>query len=405
MLKQLLFAPTPIYGGLSLFQNFSEDEQDEIRVSLNQAAHMLKETCELLEKHNGAREQGLSTASSSRSFSIRSPDDPVRLPSSGWLSFPKTSIMLLRWSLSDKKRLEKSLNEFSALKNDIHEYIKFLCLGSELGINTAQHLQRLQEDESSIQLGINIAARLQSLRLTATIIQTDQTFELPEAWIPSLRAAIPIENHLALVEYCGHKYLQERRQCIFDNEGKMDRRTKSRVDGLAQLLNQPKEIVFCIPRCIGWNHFPARQSVAFIFEIPEDSIAEPVSLFKLMDARDVQPGLDERFKLAHALANCISQLQLVKWVHESFRSDNILFFPQNTETSSEECENASRINFGQPSVLGFEFSRPEFGLNWSESPGDDCVETNIYRHPERQGTPMVSFSKIHDIYALGMTPK
>ncbi|KAK0663815.1 hypothetical protein DIS24_g857 [Lasiodiplodia hormozganensis] len=306
--------------------------------------------------------------------------------------------MILRWSLSDKKRLEKSLNEFLALKNDIHEYIKFLCLGSDLGINTAQHLKRLQEDQSSIELGINNAARLQSLQLTKIATQPEQTsFELPDSWNQSLRAEIPIEEH------SGRKYLQERRQCSFDSEGRVDRRTKSRVDGLAQLLNQPKDIGFCIPRCIGWSQFPARQSVAFVFEIPNRAIIEPISLFKLMDAKNVQPDLEERFKLAHALANCISQLQLVKWVHESFRSDNILFFPRNLEREAEEYESASEINFGQPFVLGFEFSRPEFGLNWSESPGDDCVETNVYRHPERQGTPMVSFSKIHDIYALGKT--
>jgi hypothetical protein len=33
---------------------------------------------------------------------------------------------------------------------------------------------------------------------------------------------------------------------------------------------------------------------------------------------------------------------------------------------------------------------------------DMAPERNIYRHPERQGAPSKSFSKVHDIYALGV---
>jgi hypothetical protein len=59
-----------------------------------------------------------------------------------------------------------------------------------------------------------------------------------------------------------------------------------------------------------------------------------------------------------------------------------------------------KINYSNPSVLGFEFSRPE--IDFSSGFSDLCVERDVYRHPERQGRPGKVFNKIHDIYALGV---
>lgn len=51
-------------------------------------------------------------------------------------------------------------------------------------------------------------------------------------------------------------------------------------------------------------------------------------------------------------------------------------------------------------MLGFEHSRPE--VDFSHGLADDGLERDVYRHPDRQGTPEKLFSKIHDIYALGV---
>lgn len=50
--------------------------------------------------------------------------------------------------------------------------------------------------------------------------------------------------------------------------------------------------------------------------------------------------------------------------------------------------------------MGFNFSRPE--SFFSAGPANFLQKENIYRHPERQGEPEKMFSKIHDIYALGV---
>jgi hypothetical protein len=83
-------------------------------------------------------------------------------------------------------------------------------------------------------------------------------------------------------------------------------------------------------------------------------------------------------------------------VHESIRSENILFF----QASSEVDRNEKHINYAQPWVFGFEFSRPETFI--SHGLTDAAIERDVYRHPDRQGRPSVKFQKIHDIYALGM---
>ena len=88
-------------------------------------------------------------------------------------------------------------------------------------------------------------------------------------------------------------------------------------------------------------------------------------------------------------------------VHESFRSENILFYPSlaNTDPLSNPSQTHD-VDFSEPWVLGFEYSRPE--LDFSAGFGDINVNRDVYRHPERQGQPQKMFNKIHDIYALGV---
>jgi hypothetical protein len=87
----------------------------------------------------------------------------------------------------------------------------------------------------------------------------------------------------------------------------------------------------------------------------------------------------------------------IRQVHESFRSENILFFPR---FKIDRGSSKSEIDYTEPWVLGFMFSRPE--AYFSAGPADFFPARDIYRHPERQGQPAEVFKKIHDIYALGV---
>ena len=89
-------------------------------------------------------------------------------------------------------------------------------------------------------------------------------------------------------------------------------------------------------------------------------------------------------------------------MHESFRSENILFFPQKSASANEKTsiENQAEVDLRQPWIFGFEFSRRE--SFFSAGFIDTCPERDVYRHPERQGVPLTTFKKTHDIYALGV---
>ena len=76
------------------------------------------------------------------------------------------------------------------------------------------------------------------------------------------------------------------------------------------------------------------------------------------------------------------------------------FYPKLDHTGADCSSNSVGIDFSEPWLHGFEYSRPE--LDFSAGFVDSCPSRDIYRHPERQGQPQKLFNKLHDIYALGV---
>tara|TARA_R110002003_G_scaffold290_4_gene18562 strand:- start:11031 stop:11540 length:510 start_codon:yes stop_codon:yes gene_type:complete len=63
------------------------------------------------------------------------------------------------------------------------------------------------------------------------------------------------------------------------------------------------------------------------------------------------------------------------------------------------AENGS-LDFMTPYLTNFEYSRSTTGnTNWTY---DDNAEKNLYRHPDRQRPPSISFNNLHDLWALGV---
>ncbi|RDL32383.1 uncharacterized protein BP5553_08839 [Venustampulla echinocandica] len=401
-LRHLLFESSPIYGGQALFEKFDEDVQDQIKIFLGRLVSILHEGYELLHRRYGTTGTIIRSPSPQSSIS----DLSISQKSSSTLdllkTFPKSSMMVIRWSLRDKKRTEEVLNNFADLNSRIHENIKLWSLATSIGLDI-QHLERLKNDKYSIDLGFNVDATLQIAAGDAQSI--DGTLELGEQdWTNAINSSKPVEERFGLMQLNGMRFLQENRSYDEHRHGssstEVDPRTRDRVDGLAKLLQHPKERVFCIPRCVGWKYVPSARRIAFAFEIPADITTEPVSLRRLLDGTE-KPELGDKFQLAFGLARCIAQLQMVKWVHESFRSENILFFPPEKDKDAKSMKmSASTIDYSQPWVLGFEYSRPE--SDFSLGITDVCLARDIYRHPVRQGQPGMMFNKIHDIYALGV---
>jgi hypothetical protein len=80
-------------------------------------------------------------------------------------------------------------------------------------------------------------------------------------------------------------------------------------------------------------------------------------------------------------------------VRKSFRSGNILFFPDGApETPS--------VRLDEPWLVGFEYAREDPGF--SEKVAMVDITNDIYRHPEQWGEPTRKFEKPHGLYSLGV---
>ncbi|KAH6898223.1 hypothetical protein B0T10DRAFT_555557 [Thelonectria olida] len=418
-LRRLLFDPSPIYGGKTMFEQFDSEVQNQIQVFFEQARGVIDEAFQILSRRVGKTDANKDQPESSdqsypSSHLVAAPmlAIPASKPSNRSIStenlLKAVSVQRLKWSwsLSYKKRIEVIVHNFSDLNARIHENVKLCSLATSLGINL-QHLERLKENNDAKTLGFDVDAKL---HMTATMTQPiSQTLEVEDLQVSQdLKKVTTFEDRFGVFHWDGKPMLVEYRSYNLQSPVPvdLDPRSKDLVDSLASLLHQPKEMVFRTPRCTGWVRQVNHNRVAYIFAVPEGAEPAPVSLLRALpplgsssSSKSPTPSLGHRFQLAHKLAKCISQLQLVKWVHESFRSENILFFPQpSTEATASPAE--TRLDLTKPWVLGFEFSRPE--MYFSHGHGDYDAARDVYRHPRRQQNPTEPFNKLHDVYALGV---
>ncbi|TKA64851.1 hypothetical protein B0A49_06328 [Cryomyces minteri] len=354
-LSVLLFQPCAAYEDNSLFEQFNEGVQAQILLFLE---HL---------------KRGLITSLHGATLT------PTKTP-----------------GLQQKAKIVDNLTD---LNGRIHENIKLWCLATTIGIDRT-HLKHLKSDDRSKELGFNIDADLQ-LTVNDSNGPAESLEIKDQALYECLRKpSAKIEDRFSICSWSGTPVLLEYRAYAPDMPDPVPIRNRTRdvVEKLTQLLHQPKEMVFRTPSCKGWCLDSTNNRVAFVFSLPPDMDETPFSLLSTVHMQ-IQPTLSQRYQLAHGLAKSISQLQLVKCVHESFRSENILLFPSpapNTPPSKPE----SRLDFRNPWVFGFEFSRPELGF--SSGRADRCLARDVYRHPSRQGRPNEPFKKLHDIYALGV---
>ena len=308
ILRQLLFTPSRAYDGQNLFRQLDDDAQGQIKVSLGRLVNVWQEAYDILKGRYGSI-QDVATLSS-------------QVPSDGKdgsataLSVRKarSPLLMIRWSFRDKKRVETIIADFTKLNFSIHEYIKFICLGSSIGVGL-RHLQYLQDDGNSIELGFHVDARL---KLTVQQeSKTQESLELPKTWAAKSEDLALLIERFTIIQQGEESFLIERRSC--EPAGFVQPGTEflatHRIDALARLLRQPKEQVFRIPRCVGWKHIERLDMVAFVFENPTPQCQRPVSLQQLLRSDLEKPSLNSKFSIAYSLANGVAQLHLVQWVY------------------------------------------------------------------------------------------
>lgn len=167
-----------------------------------------------------------------------------------------------------------------------------------------------------------------------------------------------------------------------------------RITTLAALLREMNKIVqFRAPECLGYFYDEEQSRYGFVFAKPDfvPKNESPKTLRSLLDT-DLPP-LTDRVLLMRLLCETVERLHAVDWLHKGLCSSNILFF---TEKGSE----SDTINFADPYISGFEYSRPATRDDLTQRPSDDPA-ADIYRHPATQSGAQ-SFRKSFDLYSLGV---
>ncbi|KAH6695987.1 prion-inhibition and propagation-domain-containing protein [Leptodontidium sp. MPI-SDFR-AT-0119] len=212
-----------------------------------------------------------------------------------------------------------------------------------------------------------------------------------------------------LAEYCSKVILIEWK--TIDEKNSYQALITQRMENLARLLEpaSPKPSDFRVLNCLGYFRDKALPRYGYLFEFPSNTVQQPpVTLHDLLSRggpHELLLDLGDRFTLARTLASSLLRLHECGWVHTSFRSESILFFSEQADSSSSTPQPC--IN--DPYISGFGYSKPN-------DPAESTLEYSLpnrlhdlYRHPEivkSRGNPgagdAIRLQQRHDLFSLGI---
>ena len=295
----------------------------------------------------------------------------------------------LKWAVKDRVRAEKLNDQFEDWLKRIREVIEDSCWPLPF-FKQISSLQSVENDSDAQMIGTAEHAGLRKLLLSEEKPQPRLQLTLS---LTSRRSFDGASRELAVLD--GKHVLVEYLPYVPNSQGFLPRQLSNRFNQTAGLLHRQSDPDFRALHCLGYIDQQVPPSVELIFEIPVIYTigAGPVvnTLLTLVGTKTAsKPSLGSRLHLCYLLAHSLSLFHSVNWIHRAFRSENILFLkkpgtPDNTETDLTD-----------PKISGFEVCRLESDV--SIGPYDDAISRNVYRHPERWGIPIRSFTKYHDIY-------
>ena len=331
-----------------------------------------------LEQERAERDVTLMTVNTSRN------EEQAKL--TGWMK--KTW-----WTVWEKKSVEKLVRDFEKWIKRLHSLIK-LIWGPLPFLTSLSQLQNLEKDDDAKQVGLLKDVPLRKLMVAPQGTQflaiknlktTASTFSA-SADHPNYGSVGPFSK--VFVEYKSYQV---------DNINRIQDLASSRISQLIALLHEAKDHRFKVLRCVQYFDESPRPRVGLIFQLPTQLNGPPSNLLHALNcSSNSRPSLNARMKLARSLSDTVLLLHSVNWLHKSIRSENVLLL-----TGIDFSSFRDKIpNLEHPRLSGFEYSRlvtDGTGFHF-----DYKVEHNIYRHPRRWNDPLEAFSKIHDIYALGV---
>jgi hypothetical protein len=187
---------------------------------------------------------------------------------------------------------------------------------------------------------------------------------------------------------------------------------KYRMQALAfRMAQSPKPAGFSFLNCVGYYEDPSPEAFRYnlIFEYPPgaDPTRKPVSLYSVLSGSSKEfplPSLEQRFKLAHALAlGCLSLL-LIEWVHKGLRPHNILLFYTESKT-----EKSPRLWLENPYIVGFDYSRPNPKDGEAKQISNEAanpVPGHLpYKHPDTCLPPTLLVSRVYSLTESWTVPR
>ena len=255
---------------------------------------------------------------------------------------------------------------------------------NRLGVTVHAELRHLidKPDSSDVNLDLNNAV-LSSHKESPTIHIGTYEEDLAKGNAISERVLIEYKNYPPLMQGLMPAEIKETKT-----------RIASRVHQLASLLFYSGSSELGTLPIRGIVDQPSKSRHAFVFDFPAGAEhGPPESLHSIMKSpspNNLWP-LAKRFSIAQSIAKSIGKFHADGWVHKSLRSQSVVFF--------QDREDKGRL-LDAPYLVDFEYSRPESGTTFHVRDNDE--EKNLYRHPDIQDLATSSFSKLHDIYSLGV---
>jgi hypothetical protein len=307
-----------------------------------------------------------------------------------------------RWALWDKKRLEATVDKFGRRNSRLKDVLQMATATQQQGQSAAMSV--LMSDEDSRRLGLTAHVEIRHLvakpesNTTNFMLQNASLFsdnEAPTIHIGTCEVDIAKGNttkESVLIEYKDYPPILgglEHSEVVRTQSS-----INSRVHQLASLLSSSGSNHLGTLPFKGLIDQPSKSRHAFLFYFPAATeISAPESLHSVIETASSTSlwPLATRFKIAQSIARSIGAFHADGWVHKSVRSQSVVFFKDRSD---------KHLLLTSPYLVDFEYSRPESGSTLLLR--DNNNEKNLYRHPEIQDVARSSFSKVHDLYSLGV---
>ncbi|RFU35974.1 hypothetical protein B7463_g346, partial [Scytalidium lignicola] len=325
-----------------------------------------------------------------------------------------------RWVITDKEKFTVLLQDLKDFNDGLEQLFPPARLATLHRSWTNELLQSAQRDLAQLNLletasngvypQLNISASLKQLRINLDI-------KPMEKFKPTFALKIKIDN-ISLSDNDqrrSHAAYQNPTASMLDNvciewinydREDLDLRLNHirRIDDLARMVHSASDRHPDLHTldCLGYTDDTVKGRYGLVYKTSEASSSTLNTLIASKDLRT--PELGDRFRLAHTLAVALWSLHSLDWLHKSFCTSNILFFPSafSAAATRTTAAAASIPDISSPYVLGFDASRPDSIAEFSVASQNQTV-SDLHRHPNSlDGLSRKPYCKSYDIYSLGL---